>query len=50
MLASGMQMPAIFKTGQDRTAMEVRAMRLGGSALLWKRLDEEPCRAQFAPP
>ena len=39
--ASGMQMPVIFITGQDREGMEERAMRLGASAYLRKPVDEE---------
>jgi FixJ family two-component response regulator len=41
LLASGVQMPVIFITGQDRTGMEERAMRLGASAYLRKPVDEE---------
>ena len=39
--ASGMQMPVIFITGQDREGMEERAMRLGATAYLRKPVDEE---------
>ena len=41
LLASGVQMPVIFITGQDRAGMEERAMRLGASAYLRKPVDEE---------
>jgi FixJ family two-component response regulator len=34
-------MPVIFITGQDRTGMEERAMRLGATAYLRKPFDEE---------
>lgn len=41
LLASGIQMPVIFLTGQDRTGMEEQAMRLGASAYLRKPVDED---------
>jgi len=41
LIASGVQMPVIFITGQDRAGMEERAMRLGASAYLRKPVDEE---------
>ena len=41
LLASGMQMPVIFLTGQDRAGMEEQAMRLGASAYLRKPVDED---------
>jgi FixJ family two-component response regulator len=41
LLASGVQMPVIFITGQDRAGMEERAMRMGASAYLRKPVDEE---------
>jgi FixJ family two-component response regulator len=41
LLASGVQMPVIVITGQDREGMEERAMRLGASAYLRKPVDEE---------
>ncbi|OPY86593.1 MAG: Transcriptional regulatory protein TdiR [Syntrophaceae bacterium PtaU1.Bin231] len=40
LLASGVQMPVIFMTGQDRAGMEEQAMRLGASAYLRKPVDE----------
>jgi two-component system, LuxR family, response regulator FixJ len=40
LLASGVKMPVIFITGQDRAGMEERAMRLGASAYLQKPVDE----------
>lgn len=41
LLASGVQMPVIFLTGQDRAGMEEQAMRLGASAYLRKPVDED---------
>ncbi len=41
LLASGLQMPVIFITGQDRAGMKDRAMQLGASAYLRKPVDEE---------
>lgn len=41
LLASGVQMPVIFMTGQDRAEMEDQAMRLGASAYLRKPVDED---------
>jgi FixJ family two-component response regulator len=41
LLASGVQMPVIFITGQDRAGMEERALRLGAIAYLRKPVDEE---------
>lgn len=40
LIASGVQIPVIFITGQDRNGMEERAMRLGASAYLRKPFDE----------
>lgn len=40
LIASGVQMPVIFMTGQDRAGMEEQAMRLGASAYLRKPVDE----------
>lgn len=40
LIASGVQLPVIFITGQDRTGMEERAMRLGATAYLRKPFDE----------
>ena len=39
--ASGVQMPVIIITSQDREGMEERAMRLGATAYLRKPVDEE---------
>ena len=41
LLSSGVRMPVIFITGQDRAGMEERAMRLGATAYLRKPFDEE---------
>jgi FixJ family two-component response regulator len=41
LIASGVQMPVIFITGQDRAGMEERAMRLGATAYLRKPFDED---------
>ena len=41
LIASGVPMPVIFITGQDRAGMEERAMRLGATAYLRKPVDEE---------
>jgi FixJ family two-component response regulator len=41
LLASGVQVPVIFITGQDRAGMEERAMRLGATAYLRKPIDEQ---------
>jgi FixJ family two-component response regulator len=41
LLDSGVQIPVIFITGQDRAGMEERAMRLGASAYLRKPVDED---------
>jgi len=41
LIASGVRMPVIFITGQDRAGMEEHAMRLGASAYLRKPVDEE---------
>ena len=41
LIASGVKMPVIFITGQDRAGMEERAMRLGASAYLRKPVDEQ---------
>ncbi len=41
LIASGVQMPVIFITGQDRAGMEERARGLGASAYLRKPVDEE---------
>lgn len=41
LLDSGIRMPVIFMTGQDRAGMEEYAMQLGASAYLRKPVDEE---------
>ena len=41
LIASGVRMPVIFMTGQDRAGMEEYAMQLGASAYLRKPVDEE---------
>lgn len=41
LVASGIRMPVIFITGQDRMGMEALAMKLGASAYLRKPFDEE---------
>lgn len=41
LLASGIKMPVIFITGQDRPGMEEQAMRMGASSYLRKPVDEE---------
>jgi FixJ family two-component response regulator len=41
LLSTGVQMPTIFITGQDRPGMEERSMRLGASSYLRKPVDEE---------
>jgi FixJ family two-component response regulator len=41
LLDSGIRMPVIFMTGQDRAGMEDYAMQLGASAYLRKPVDEE---------
>ncbi len=41
LLDSGIRLPVIFMTGQDRAGMEEYAMQLGASAYLRKPVDEE---------
>ncbi len=41
LLDSGIRMPVIFMTGQDRAGMEEYARQLGASAYLRKPVDEE---------
>jgi FixJ family two-component response regulator len=41
LLDSGIRMPVIFMTGQDRAGMQEYAMQLGASAYLRKPVDEE---------
>ena len=41
LIASGVQMPVIFITGQDRAGMEEHAIRLGATAYLRKPVDEQ---------
>ncbi len=41
LLTSGVRMPVIFITGQDREGMEEQASRLGASAYLRKPVDED---------